>query len=505
MSLIRSSLIVGLASAGSKILGFARDVLFAQVLGAGPVADAFLAAFRLPNFLRRAVGEGGLNPVLVPVLTGRNPEQESHVVGGLLSGLGLLLLGLTALVELGAGLAVLIVAPGLGDDPETLALGALYTRLAFPLVAGITLASVISAVLNHRRRFAATAWAPLVVNAVLVGTALALLRGSSLPLEHQAAWLAAATSLGGLAHLVIVGVALARTNLPLRLAWPRRPPGLGRLVGTAFATLIASSAAQLFALVGTQVASFLPSGVSWLYYADRLVQLPLGIIASVAGMVLLPELAARHGSGDAQGMMAAQNRALEVAILVALPAAVALALLADPITAVLFERGAFGPEDTRGTADAIIGLGLGLPFAVIGKVLAQTVFVRCATRDALLAVALGLVATSGSALILSSSLGVIGIGLGIALGCLVHVGALAHALRRAGLLALDARLAGRVCRIALASAVLGAGLGVARNLLPPSAGGLAALCLGGLAFYGGLGWLLGAVRREDLALLAKKA
>lgn len=505
MSLVRSGLIVGLASIASKILGFVRDVLFALVLGAGPVADAFLAAFRLPNLLRRVLSEGGLNPALIPMLARLDARERPVFAGEALAGLGVVLLAVTALVQVGAGAVVLVVAPGLGGTEGAADLAALYTRTAFPVVLAVTLASLLAAVLNHARRFTAAALAPLALNGVLILVLLALRHSTELPLERQAFWAAVAASAGGFVQLAIVGLALIGHGCLIRPARPRWSRALATLSGASFATLLAGSAVHLFVLVGAQVASFLPSGVSWLYYADRLVQLPFGLIASVAGVVLMPELASRHGSGDREALIGAQNRALETGLLIAMPACVALAILAEPIASTLFERGSFGPEDTDGTVQALLGLSLALPFAVAGKILAQTLFARSATREALSAVALGLVVTSLASLVLSRGFGVLGVGLGIAAGCAAHVAALRRALGKAGLWSADARLLRRTGRILAACLCLGVSLGLLRPLLPPSGAGLLALCAGGFAVYAGAAWLLGAVTREEIALLAKKA
>jgi putative peptidoglycan lipid II flippase len=505
MSLVRSTLLVAAASAASRVLGFVRDMLFAQVLGAGPVADAFLAAFRLPNLLRRVLGEGGLNPALIPLLARLGPDEGRRFAGEALSGLALALLAVAALVELSAGAAVLFLAPGLGDDPRILALAATYTRLSFPLVVGVTLASLIAAILNHHRRFAVAAIAPLIVNLGLIGVLMWLRTDADVPLAEEAAWLAAASSIAGFVQLGLVGLALVGSNAPVRMAWPRWSPALRTLLGTGFVSVVASAAVQLFVLVGTQVASFQPSGVAWLYYADRVAQLPVGIIASVVGVVLLPELAARHAAGERAVLMAAQEKALQLALLIALPAALALAILAGPITAVLFQRGAFGPDDGAGTAAALIGLSASLPFAVVGKVLSQTLFARGAIQATVLALIAGLAATAGGAVVLSPALGILGVGLGIALGCLVHSAVLAAFLRREGLWSPSDRLWRQAGRIVLASAVLGLALAGAVTRLPPSAVALTGLCLGGLALYALAAWATGAVTREEWVLLTKKA
>jgi putative peptidoglycan lipid II flippase len=506
MSLVRSTLLVGAASAASRILGFVRDVLFAQVLGAGPVADAFLAAFRLPTRLRRVLAEGGLNPALVPVLVRLPPEEGARFAGETIAALSLALLALTAIVEAAAGGAVLLLAPGLADDPGTLALAAFYTRLAFPLVVGVTLASFLAAILNARRRFLASALAPLAVNAALIAVLLLVRHREDLDAGFRGLWLAAAASLSGLVQLALLALALLRPGEPilgpLRL---RRSPALKGLVLTALPVLAAGAGSQLLVVVGTQVASFVPSGLSWLYYADRVAQLPIGIIASAAGMVLLPELTTRLAAGEHGAVVASQNRALELALLVALPAAAALSCLAHPIASVLFERGAFGPADAKGTALALTGLALSLPPAVVVKILSQTLFAGGRTRASLAALGAGLAATAAAALLLAGPLGILGIACGIALGNLAQMGVSVLALRRAGLFGPDRSLGRRTLRIVAACLVLAAGLLAGTRLLPADAPGLAALCLGGLALYAAAGWAVGAVTRSDLGLLTKKS
>jgi len=507
MSLIRSSLLVGLGSVASRLLGFVRDVLFAQALGAGPVADAFLAAFRLPNLVRRIVGEGGLNPALVPPLSRLDPEDAATMAGDALSAFGLALLGLTALVEIAAGLLALILAPGLRDDGGSLALVALYTRLSFPIVPCVTLASAGAAILNLRGRFTVTALAPLAVNGGLI-LALAVLESSSgLPLERKAAWLAAASSLAGLIQLVLVAMALgSRRKRLVRFRKPRWSPLLKSLLLTGFPVLAASGAVQIFLLAATQIASFWPSGVSWLYYAERVMQLPLGLMAALGSSLLLPELARRHQAGDVRAIVTAQNRALEVALLLALPAGAALVILARPMSAVLFERGAFQASDAQGTALALMALSLGLPFATAAKVLSQTLFARGSLRTALAAAGFGLGLTVAASLLLAPPLGPTGIALGVSVGCLGHAAAMALGLRRFGLWAPDRALLSRLGRIAAAVLVMSFGLIGARVLLPQADGpSLAALCLGGLGLYGLAALATGAVRRDDWAGLTKKS
>ncbi|MGO4387683.1 murein biosynthesis integral membrane protein MurJ [Microvirga sp. 2YAF29] len=502
MSLVRSSLLVGLGSIASRVLGFARDILFAQALGAGPVADAFLAAFRLPNLVRRIVGEGGLNPVLIPRLSPLEPRDAARLAGDVMSGFALALLGVTAIVEIGAGALALLLAPGLRDDGQTLGLVALYTRLSFPIVLCVTLASIAAAILNMRGRFTATALAPLAVNGGLIVALVVLETGFSLPLATKAAWLAGASSLAGFIQLILVLLAL-RGSRAIRFHIPRWSSTLKNLLLAGFPALVASGAVQLFVLAGTQVASFWPSGISWLYYAERVMQLPLGLIAALGASVLLPELARRHRQGETAAIVDAQHRALEVALLLALPASAALAILAYPITVVLFERGAFTASDAEGTAWVLGALSIGLPFATLGKVLSQTLFARGALRQTLIATLVGIAATLIGSFAMALTWNATGIALGITLGCVVHAAAMIWCLARFGLWRPDRRFAGRLLRILASVAVMGLGLVGAQRVFDP-AGTLAlvAFCVGGLALYALTAWLTGAITREDWKSLA---
>jgi len=506
MSLIRSSLLVGFGSVASRVLGFVRDVLFAQALGAGPVADAFLAAFRLPNLVRRVVGEGGLNPALVPALSRLEPDEAAATAGDVLAIFGIALLALTGLVEIGAGLIAFLLAPGLRDD-GTLALVALYTRLSFPIVLCVTLASIGAALLNMRGRFGATALAPLAVNGGLILTLVAIETGFSLPLVQKASWLAAASSLAGLIQLVIVAAALLQDGPSLvRFRWPRWSPLMKSFLLAGFPVLAASGAVQIFFLAATQIASFWPSGIAWLYYAERVMQLPLGLMAALGSSLLLPELARRYRAGEMQAIAAAQNRALEAALLLSLPAAAALVILARPMSAVLFERGAFESSDAEGTALVLAALSLGLPFATVAKVLSQSLFACGSLRAALMAAIAGLVLTVAGALALAWPLGPTGIALGVSIGCLGHAGAVVVGLHRFGLWQPDRALTVRLMRIGAAVLVMGLGLVAAMRLIPQDGAlSLAALCLGGLALYALGAFATGAVSRDDWASLTKNA
>src|SRR6478735_3951676 len=340
--LARDSAVVGAATVASRLLGFARDVLIARLLGGGPVADAYLAALRLPNLVRRVLGEGGLNAPFVPLYLGiareRGPEEARR-----------------------------FAAEATGN-------------LAFlPLLLLTTLASLLAALLNAEKRFAVAALAPALMNAILLALLLGLHLNGTSP-ESAARWLAICVSLTGLAHLGMILLALRGLGLPRPvLRWSAE---MTRLMRTGGATLLAASSAQLVLLVATQIASTESGAVAALYYADRIFQLPLGFVGVAMGTVVLSEMAASRENARDDAML---GRALALGLALAVPAAVALAALAEPIVSVLFEHGRFGPEDRVRTAGALAAFALGLPFAVMAKVFGQVYFVRRMPRIPLLA------------------------------------------------------------------------------------------------------------------------
>jgi putative peptidoglycan lipid II flippase len=506
MSLARSSLVVGLAAVASRLLGFARDVMIARVLGAGVAADAFLIAFRLPNTARRILNEGGLNAGVVPLYSRIRAERgasAAEAFAGQALGAGtLLLLTVTGLVELAAPLVVLLLAGGYAEEAEKFALAVFYTRLAFPFVALAGLASLVGALLNAEKRFTAAAVAPVLVNALLIIVLLMLGTPDEAAAARQGAWLALAVAGSGLLHLVIVAEAMLRTPGGFRFVAPRLTPDIRRLGRRALPAAAASGATQLAVLVATAVASQEASAVSWLYYADRLAQLPLSLIGVAVGTVFLSEVAARLAAGDAAGAAKVQNLALEGALALALPAAVALIILARPISSILFERGAFTAEDTAGTAALLAMLALSLPPAAAAKVLAQPFFAREALTAPLVAGLIALLVTGAAATILQQLIGVAGIGLGLTLGLSVHAGVLLVASRRAfGLRDADGTRR-RLALLLLAALVMGAAVWLAARLLAPwlgaealliRAGALTLLCIGGVIVYGAAAWLLGAI------------
>lgn len=514
--LARNSLVVGLATVLSRLLGFARDMLIARMLGAGPVADAFLVAFRLPNLMRRVLGEGGLNAPFVPVyLDLRSAEGVQAARRFVGEAFAWLALGVGAATGLGLLLApwlVLAIAGGFHDAPQTLAMATAYTRIALPFLAFTTLASLLAAVLNSEGRFLVAALAPSLLNLVLIAALIVALT-TGMPSAQGAALIAAAVSVGGALHLLMVAVALWYGDMPLvrpRLRWS---PAMTRLLRLGGPALLAASTSQLVLLVSTQIASVQPGAVSWLYYADRVFQLPLGFVAVAMGVVLLPAIAVRETSGDDAGRREMIDRALVLGLALAIPAAIALAWLADPIISVLFERGRFTEIDRIRTADAMQAFAAGLPFAVIAKVFAQVYFARQTPRLPLYAglAALGVAILAGQvgALPMPATNAAAAASLAFVTQACVLGGFLARdGLWRPRLPLLWPILAVIAASLLMVMALMALTPWLAESLSTQSAllrrtAALGALCCGGGLVYAAAGRALGAFRLRELGRLGK--
>ncbi|PSC04812.1 murein biosynthesis integral membrane protein MurJ [Alsobacter soli] len=495
-SLARDTALVGAAAALSRVLGFARDVMIAALIGAGPAADALLAALRIPNLVRRVVGEGAVNGAFVPVYRRMAAESGDaaarRFAGEALAAVGLAGLALTALGEIAAPWLTLALAGGFAHDGERLALAASLTRLSLPLAVFATMAALCAAMLAGQGRLRWAALAPVVVNAVLVAV-LAFLAGVGED-EARLAWIVAvAVSGAGLLQLLLVGAALLRRSERPSLTWPRLSPGLRAFGGLALPGLATAASAQLSILAALNLASAEPSALAQLHYADRLFQLPLGFVAAGAGVVLLNEVVRLLRAGHTGQVAPLLDKALLAALLLALPAAAGLAVLADPIASILFERGAFSPNDTAAVAAVIRGLAPGLPAAALARVLAQPFMAQERSRPPLLGAVAGFVVTVSAGLVLRDGHGVAGLGAAVSLGAWADAGVLALALGAAGLWRPAPRLLVRLALAALSAALMALAVREAQGVLaaalatearlPVRVAALGALCGGGAAAY----------------------
>ncbi len=497
MTLYRSFATVGAMTMMSRVLGFVRDVLIAAVLGTGAVADAFFVAFRFPNLFRRLFAEGAFNAAFVPLfakrLEGEGREAARGFAQEALAALTAVLLILTALAEIAMPGLMYVIAPGFADTPEKFDLAVLLTRIAFPYLLCVSVVALLSGVLNALNRFALAAFAPVLLNVVfilvLAGLALTGTRGTA----DAGVALAWAVFVGGVVQLVALIWGARRAGMGLGLRRPRLTEGVRRLVRLGIPGVISGGITQINILIGTIIASLQDSAVSWLYYADRVYQLPLGVVGIAIGVVLLPNLARKLGAGDDGGAIDAMNRSLELSMLLTLPAAVALMIVPEPIIQVLFERGAFTAKDTPATAAALAAFAAGLPAFVAVKVFSPGFFAREDTRTPMIYAGISVAVNVAGSLALFFVIGHVGIAIATTLAGWVNALLLAGTLRRRGAYAVDAALRRRIGPICLSSAVMGAGLwllaaGLAPYFAPAAgtfvqAGALLALVGGGLGLY----------------------
>ncbi len=503
--LLPAFLTVGVWTLASRILGFVRDILLAALLGAGPVAEAFFVAFSLPNLFRRFFAEGAFNLAFVPLFSkkleaGQGAEEFARDA---LSGLIAILIALTLIAQLFMPWLVLAMAAGFAED-QRLPLAIEYGRIAFPYILFISIAALFSGALNAMGRFAAAAAAPVLLNLCLIG-AMVGAAVLALPIGPALIW---AVPLAGVLQAVLVWQAAERAGLRLRPRLPRMTPALRRLAIIAAPAALPGGVVQINLLVGRQVASFFDGAIVWLSLADRLYQLPLGLVGIAIGIVLLPDLSRRLQAGDTAGGAQQINRALEFALLLTLPATVALIVIATPLVSVLFGRGAFGAGDVAATALAVAVYGAGLPAFVLQKVYAPVFFAREDTKTPFRYALAAMVVNAALAIGLSPFLGY----LAAALGTTVSAWAMLYLLIRGaarieGAVVRDPALERRLWRIAAASLLMGAALSLAAAPLAPALAepgwrylALAGLVGGGAAVYASAALALRAV---DLASLRR--
>lgn len=506
--LMRGFLTVGVWTLASRILGFARDILFAAYLGAGPAAEAFVVAFSLPNMFRRFFAEGAFNMAFVPLFSKKVEagEDAKGFAEEAMSLLATILIVLTVLATLFMPALVFAMASGFAGD-ERFDIAVHFGRIAFPYIFFISIAALLSGVLNATGRFAAAAGAPVLLNVILTG---AMILGARMEVDIGRA-LAWGVPLAGIAQVALIWAAAARAGFALKPRLPRLTPEMRKLAAIAAPAALAGGVVQVNLLVGRQVASFFDGSIQYLNLADRLYQLPLGVVAIAIGVVLLPDLSRRLSAGDEAGSRSGFNRAAEFAIFLTLPCAVALVVIPEPIITVLFQRGMFTPEDARATALAVAVYGVGLPAFVLQKVLQPLFYAREDTRSPFRYALVAMVVNAVIAIGLAPVIGYIAAAWATTAAGWFMLIQLWFGSRRMGTaVQLDDRLRHRLWRIAAASAGLGVILwGLDLALAPlfaiTRAGALTLLILGGSVAYFILCHLLDAFRMSELRAAMKRS
>jgi len=507
MTLLRSVATVGSYTLVSRVFGFIRDILTAAILGAGPVADAFFVAQRLPNLFRTLFAEGAFSAAFVPLASGalaeggkpalRDFAEEAFAV------LFAVLLGVVLLGEIFMPALMRAIAPGFEAAPGKFDLTVALSRITFPYLLFISLTALQGGLLNSVDRFAAPAAAPILLNLSLIAALLLMVRFG----WHNGEALAWALSAAGVAQFLWLMMSCAQAGIALRLRLPRLTPRVRETLRIMAPGVLGAGVTQINLVISTALASLLAGGsVSYLYYADRLNQLPLGVVGIAVGTAILPPLSRQVRSGDNAGAAATQNRGVELALLLTLPAAAALIVLAQPILAVLFERGAFGPAEAAATAAALAAYAAGLPAFVLVKVLAPGFYAHRDTatpvKVAVAAVTLNFVLT----VVLMQFLAHVGVAIALSAAGWMQALALLTLLARHGHFRLDQRARGNIPRIATAALGMAAILVGLRALLTPALtgpgvlrlGALAALIAAGLFSFGGLVLGLGVTDWREL-------
>ena len=510
--LLSNAAIVGMATMASRITGFIRDIFIAALLGAGPLAEIFVIAFRLPNLFRRLFAEGAFNAAFVPLFSERLAQQGRAnalaFAGQIFAVLLAALCVFTLLAQIFMPGLVLALAQGFSGDAEKFDAAVHYARISFPYLICMSLLSLFAAMLNAVGRFLAAALAPILLNLVLIAAMAVSMMTQGAPLDYLI-W---GVALAGGVQLLFVFIAARRAGLTVPLMRPRLSDDVRRVWGLAVPGILAAGIGQINLLVGTSIATGQAGAAAWLYYADRLYQLPMGVIGVALSVALLPALARHLANNDQAGATQSQSMAVLAAGLLTLPAAAGLFVLAAPIVSLLFERGAFTAADRVVTAQLLQLFCLGLPAFVFVKALQPSFFARQDTKTPLIDGAIG-----------------VGVNIALSLAFFPHYGApaIAVATSAAGWVTL-ALMVGRLARRGLWTAdgkmlmrlggQLAAALGMALVLFwlsdfwpAPTSQTIAlfiwvgAMVVGGALVFFALARILGGLRAGDVARLRGRA
>lgn len=497
MRLLRSTATIASLTLVSRVLGLIRDVMIARYLGAGVVSDAFFTAFKLPNVFRRMFAEGAFNAAFVPLYAKRIEQDSEASADGFASEAAAALISTVALIvilfELTMPISLNIIGFGLdravnenGISPYYLAV--LYALITMPYLLFMSVTALFSGVLNTRNKFALAAGVPILLNLFMISALLITPRYGFGQREIGLA-LSVAITLSGIAQAGTVVWGARRAGMTLHFKRPRLTPGVKRLVILGVPGIISAGITQINLLVSHMIATFQDSAASWLTYADRLYQLPLGMIGIAMGVALLPSLSRSLRSGDDVSAMSTMNRAIELSMLFTLPAAVALFMVPDILIAGLFERGEFTAQTTEQVAKALKLFALGLPAFVLIKVLTPAFFAREDTRSPMVWAGVSAAINITLGYILFRTIGFEGLALATSVAAWTNVIGLSLLLTRSRHLVTDIRLRKRLPRIGLAAVIMGGALYGLRDYVPNLGGTgfmVDALALVALTGAGGL-------------------
>jgi len=497
----------------SRVAGFVREILTAAFLGAGPIADTFFQALTIPNTFRRVLAEGAFNAAFVPLyareLEGKGQEEADRFATEALSALVTATAVIVVAFQIGAPWLAFVFFPGMADDPGALAFAALLMQITMPYLLTMAVLALITGALNSHGRFAASAFAPVLFNLVLIAIlALNFADGAEL-----AVWLSIGVTVSGVLQAALLFVAARARGLKISFRLPKLTPRVKRLVALGVPGALAAGVTQINVLVTSSIATLEEGARSWINYAERLYQLPLGMIGIAMGVALLPNLARRVRAGDDAGGHFTLNRAIELSLALTLPAVAAFLFIPEFLVKGLYERLNFTAADTQMTAMVLAVFAAGLPAFVLIKVLQPGFFAREDTRTPMMFSLVSVVLNFVLALTLFfGPLGFVGLAAATSVAGWANCILLALTLRKRGHLPVDPRLVRSAPRIVLASALMGAAVWAMVALqeiwLAPVAGwigagwaivaGLFAVSIAGAVIYAGACLVTGAVNPREI-------
>jgi putative peptidoglycan lipid II flippase len=434
--MIKSTRVVGGMTMISRVFGLIRDVILARLFGAGLGFDVFIVAFRIPNFLRRLFAEGGFSQAFVPVLSEYRETRSEDEIRALIdhtsATLGLILFVISVIGVMASPILITVFAPGFIGEDDKFQLASTMLRITFPYILFISLTAFAGSILNTFRNFGVPAFTPVLLNLSLIAAAIWL--APSFPEGKQVIALAWGVFIAGVVQLSFQIPYLLKLGLLPRPHFNRDPEGVGRILKLMLPTLFAVSITQINLLVDTLIASFLQTGsISWLYYSDRMVELPIGVFGVALATVILPNLSAQHARGDNKAYANILVWALGLVFLIAMPAALGLALLAAPILTTLFQYAEFSSNDVLMSSKSLIAYSVGLPGFILIKVLSSAFFSRQDTKTPVKIAAVAMVLNIVLNLILVVPLAHAGLALASSLSAYINAGLLFIWLKKSGL------------------------------------------------------------------------
>ncbi len=459
MKLYRSFATVGGMTMLSRILGFAREILIAFFFGAGWVADAFFVAFRFPNLFRRIFAEGAFNAAFIPLfskkLEGEGKSGAKRFAEDAMALLLTMLLILLAIAELTMPWIAYAIAPGFSRNPEKLQLVIILSQIMFPYLLFVSIAAFLSGILNALGRFALAAAAPVILNVILVGILLYAVYAGLTDTKSVILYMSWGVFITGVLHMLMLVYAVQKENLILEFRRPRFTSEMRHFLMLAIPGVIVGAVTQINILIGQSIVSFQNGAVSVLNFADRIYQLPLGMIGIAIGVVLLPNISAQLRSGNMKGVHNSQNRSLEFSLLLTIPASVALFVAPEEIVRVLFERGKFSVENTQHTAWALAAFAWGLPSFVLIKVFTPAFFAREDTMTPMIYAVIGIACNTVLSIVLYQFIGFVGIAIATTVAGWVTTGLLWNKLRKMGYFKADRQLIMSLGPILVSSVIMG--------------------------------------------------